>query len=150
MCFLKFSCFYYKREDYDRGTSLTSGKCNLSYSHLSSQINQETATLMGGKVWGQKQAGHGRTAWQKWSNSVTTELQVGTYGQGVDRHCASRKCTRLWCLDLGLVGAMKAVFMLCKRLFTFLLTINRHFLGLPLWEWWEWWCRCWLGLERKK
>lgn len=59
MCFLKFSCFYYKCEAYDRGTSLTIGKCNLSYSQLCSQINQERVTLMGGKVWGQKQAGHG-------------------------------------------------------------------------------------------
>lgn len=44
---------------------------------------------------------------------------------------------------------MKVISMLCKWLFTFLLTINRHILGLPLWEWWEWRCRCWLGLERE-
>lgn len=146
MCFLKFSCFYYKREAYDRGTSLTTGKCNLSYSQLSSQINQETVTLLAGKVWGQKQAG-GRRAWQKLSSSGTTELQVHTHRQGVDRHRASRKCTRLWCLELG---AMKVISMLCKWLFTFLLIINRHILGLPLWEWWEWRCRCWLGLEREE
>lgn len=42
MYFLKFSCFYYECEAYVRGISLITGKCNLSYLRLSSQINQKT------------------------------------------------------------------------------------------------------------
>lgn len=71
-------------------------------------------------------------------------------GQWIDRRCASRQRASLCGLDLGLIGAMKAMFTLCKWFSTFLLMLNRHFLVLSLWEWWEWWSSCWLGPEREE